>query len=317
MLVLVLTHPGNPFVPVLRKINAEVVVAEEPSGFTPDQIARAEVIVNHRHRGHFVTELLPGLKKLRWIHTLSAGVEDLLSPALKASPIPLTNARGVYKHSLAEWSILAMLYFAKDVRRLVEQRKAANWSQFDCLMLRGAKLTIVGYGAIGREVARLAHAFGMNVIGVRRNAPSSAPDEYATIVPLSQKLEAFTDADYVVSVLPLTAETRHAMGNREFNAMKPTSVFINIGRGATVQESALITALEQKRILGAGLDVFEVEPLPGDSPLWRMDNVLLSPHSADHTATWEHDSAEFFVENFNRFAAGEPLENIVNKETGY
>lgn len=317
MLVLVLTHPGNAFVPILRRIGAEVAVGEDPSAFTPEQIANAEVVVNHRNRGRYVSEMLPGLTKLRWIHSLSAGVEDLLTPAIRATSVPLTNSRGVYSRSLAEWTLMAMLYFAKDVRRLEEQRRAGVWAQFDCQMLREARLTILGYGSIGREVARLASAFGMNITGVRRGAPSSAPDEYATIVPSSQTLLALTDADYVVSALPLTAETRHAVGKREFAAMRPESVFINVGRGATVQESALISALDQHRIRGAALDVFEVEPLPGDSPLWRMDNVLLSPHCADHTATWEQESAEFFVENFARFASGEPLKNIVNKESGY
>lgn len=317
MLVLVLTHPGNSFVPILRQIGVDVAIGEDPSAFTPEQIANAEVIVNHRGRGRHVSDLLGRMPKLRWIHSLSAGVEDLLTSEIRASGIPMTNARGVYSRSLAEWSVLAMLYFAKDVRRLVEQRKAGEWAQFDCQMLRDAKLAILGYGSIGREVARLASAFGMNITGVRRGAPSSAPDEYATIVPATQTLMALTDADYVVSALPLTAETRHAVGRREFAAMKPESIFINIGRGATVQESALISALDQRRIRGAGLDVFEVEPLPGESPLWRMENVLLSPHCADHTATWEHDSADFFVENFARFAKGEPLQNVVNKESGY
>jgi phosphoglycerate dehydrogenase-like enzyme len=317
MLVLVLTHPGNAFVPILRKVGAEVAVGDDPSAFTAEQIAQAEVIVNHRNRGRHVSSLLPSLKNLRWIHSLSAGVEDLLTPAIKASEIPLTNSRGVYSRSLAEWGLMAMLYFAKDVRRLVEQRKAGVWAQFECQMLRDARLAILGYGSIGREVARLGAAFGMNVTGIRRSAPSSAPDEHATIVPSTQTLMALTDADYVVSALPLTPETRHAVGNREFAAMKPESIFINIGRGATVQESALIHALDQRKIRGAALDVFEVEPLPGDSPLWRMENVLLSPHCADHTATWEHESAEFFVENFERFAKGEPLRNIVDKESGY
>jgi phosphoglycerate dehydrogenase-like enzyme len=317
MLVLVLTHPGNSFVPILRKVAAEVVVAEDPSGFSSDQIANAEVIVNHRHRGHHVSDLLPQLQSLRWIHTLSAGVEDVLTPTVKASALPLTNSRGVYSRSLAEWSILAMLFFAKDVRRLIEQHHAGVWGQFDCQMLRGARLTVLGYGSIGREVARLASVFDMQITGVRRGAPSAAPDEYATIVPSSQTLMALTDADYVVSALPLTGETRHAVGTREFGAMKPESVFVNIGRGATVQESALIAALEQRKIRGAALDVFEREPLPGESPLWRMKNVLLSPHCADHTSTWEHESADFFVENFARFAAGEPLQNVVDKESGY
>lgn len=294
-----------------------MVVGEDPAAFTPEQIANAEVVVNHRNRGRYVSEMLPRMTKLRWIHSLSAGVEDVLTPAVRQSDIPLTNSRGVYSRSLAEWSLMAMLYFAKDVRRLVAQRQSAVWAQFDCQMLRDARLAILGYGSIGREVARLASAFGMQITGVRRGAPSSAPDEYATIVPASQTLMALTDADYVVAALPLTAETRHAVGNREFAAMRPESIFINIGRGATVQESALINALEQRRIRGAALDVFETEPLPGDSPLWRMENVLLSPHCADHTATWEQESAQFFVENFARFLNGEPLKNLVNKETGY
>ena len=317
MLVLVIAKRGAPHLRILDTLPAEVRIGESASDFSAEDLEKAEIVVNGSHHGHVLEELWPSLKNLKWVHSLSAGVEGVVIPALKASSIPLTNARGVYKRSLGEWAMLAMLYFAKDVRRLTRQKNDSRWEQFDVDMLSGATVTIIGYGEIGKEVAWRAKAFGMNVIATRRRV-TEASDEFASeICPSSENVKAIAKADYVVLSSALTPETRGMISTSEFAAMKPSAVFINIGRGAVVDEPALIEVLEKGKIRGAGLDVFAEEPLPAESPLWKLDNVLLSPHSADHTATWQHETVEFFVENFHRYTRGEALKNIVDKQAGY
>jgi phosphoglycerate dehydrogenase-like enzyme len=211
-----------------------------------------------------------------------------------------------------------MLFFAKDLRRLIRQQEAARWEQFDVAFLRDQTLGVVGYGGIGREVARLAHALGMKVVALRRRPPSPENDPVLERSFTREQLnEMLGLSDYVLAAAPLTPETKGMLGYGEFHFMKPSAVFINVGRGAVVVESALISALNQALIRGAALDVYETEPLPADHPFYRMENVLLSPHSADHTTGWMELAVKQFIENFKRFRSGQPLEFIVDKQSGY
>jgi phosphoglycerate dehydrogenase-like enzyme len=232
--------------------------------------------------------------------------------------VPLTNARGAFSDALAEFAIGAVLYFAKDFRRLVRSQMAGVWEQFDVTEIRGQSLGIVGYGDIGQAVAWRAAALGMKVLAQRRRPELSREDpNVARVFGSEQKLEFLAQCDYVVVTVPLTPESRGIIGEREFEAMKPGAVLINLGRGPVVAEPALIRALERKRIRGAALDVFEVEPLPAGHPFYKLENVLLSPHSADHTPDWKERTMRLFLENFERFRRGEPLRNVVNKKLGY
>ena len=242
-------------------------------------------------------------------------MDTLLFPELVESPIVLTNARRVYSRSLAEWVMGAVLYFAKDFRRLIAQQRAERWEQFDARMAEGAVLGIVGYGDIGRTIAERASAFGMKVHAVRR-APS--PDALCErVVGPSALHEVLAASDYVVVATPLTPETRGLIGAAEFAAMKAEAVFMNVGRGPVVDEAALVEALRAGRLRGAALDVFEREPLAPGHPLYGLENVLLSPHSADHVAGWREDSMRAFLENLARDRAGQPLYNVVDKARGY
>jgi len=211
-----------------------------------------------------------------------------------------------------------MLFFAKDLRRLVRNQQAGQWKQFDIELLRGQTLGIVGYGDIGRESARLARAFGMKVMAVRRRAALSNqdPDLERTYPPEGSR-EMLAISDYVLVTTPLTPETRGMIGAAELAVMKPSAVIINLGRGPVIEESALVAALASKRIRGAALDVFDEEPLPEGHPFYALENVLLSPHSADHTVGWADLAMHVFIENFGRFRAGQPLLNIVDKKAGY
>jgi phosphoglycerate dehydrogenase-like enzyme len=255
---------------------------------------------------------------VKWIHVLSAGVDKILFPELIENPVPVTNGRGVFKDSLAEFCMASILFFAKDLRRLVSSQEAGKWEQFDVVQIRGHVLGVVGYGEIGRETARLARSLGMKVVAARRRAGLSASDrDLERAYPPEGLREMLGASDYVVVSTPLTPETRGLMGDGELRAMKNSAVIINVGRGPVIVESALIAALTEKRIRGAALDVFDVEPLPGGHPFYKLNNVLLSPHSADHIVGWADAAMNQFIENFERFRNGQPLENVVDKKAGY
>lgn len=304
MHVLVLCDPAAPHLRPLKELSAQCTISLDPAELRA-AVAEAEVILNCTGSSELLAPIWPETKRVRWVHSLSAGVEGQLFPELVASDVPLTNARGVYKRSLAEWALAAMLFFAKDLRRMLRSQAEARWDQFDVDMLAGATLGVVGFGEIGRAAARLAEGFGMRVEGLgRRHTPE-------------QRLDLMRRSDYLLIAAALTPETRRLIGAEEIAALKPTCVLINVGRGAVVDEAALANALETRSIRGAALDVFEIEPLPADHPFWRLDNVLLSPHTADHTATWLDEAVAMFIENYGRFTRGEPLLNVVDKKAGY
>jgi phosphoglycerate dehydrogenase-like enzyme len=256
-------------------------------------------------------------KDVRWVHSRSAGLDSLLFPELVESKVPLTNGSGVFSPSLGEFALAAILYFAKDFRRMIRNQVAGVWEQFDVEEIDAQTVGIVGYGDIGEAVAKRVHAMGMTVLALKRHPPERLDplidrfyktDELLTMLPL---------CDYVVSCLPLTAETHHMLGEKEFAAMKPTAVVINVGRGPVIDEAAMVRALTEKRIKGAGLDVFEQEPLPPGDPMYKLENVLLSPHTADHTKEWLNRAMRFFIQQYHRFTVGDPLDNVVNKSLGY
>jgi len=257
---------------------------------------------------------------LRWVHSLAAGVETLLFPALRHSSIPLTNARGVFKRSLAEFAVLGILYHFKHVRRLVDNQREHRWDDFNVRSADRRTIGIVGYGEIGRECALLCKGLGMTVHAMRRNPEKSAGDTLVDrLFGLDQLHDMLANVDVLLCAAPLTPETHHLIGAAEFACMKSTAILINVGRGPVVDEGALADALTEKRIAAASLDVFETEPLPATSPLWAMPNVLISPHCTDRTLDpdWLDLSIRCFLENFSRYREGRPLENLVDKQAGY
>jgi phosphoglycerate dehydrogenase-like enzyme len=263
-------------------------------------------------------EVFAACPNVKWVHSCSAGVNHCLFPELVESPVVLTNARGVYSNSLAEWALLSCLYFAKDLPRLMAAKADASWRPYDVEELRGKTLGVLGYGDIGKSTAALAKAFGMRVLALRRTGGGSGGDGIASAFYGPDALDALmADSDYIVMATPLTPQTQGMVAAKQFAAMRPHAVFINIGRGACVEEQALVQVLTSKAIRGAALDVFNVEPLPRDSPLWTLPNVLLSPHCADRTATFQHDAVRAFVANAALFAAGQPLSSVVDKRAGY
>ena len=256
-------------------------------------------------------------ESLRWVHSRWAGLDSLLFSELVNSDVVLTNGKGVFSPSLGEFALTAILYFAKDISRLRRNQSSRNWAPFDMEMIAGKVLGIVVYGDIGRSVATRAHAMGMRVLAVKRHRPVSSDPLIERYYETAELLEMLSICDYILIAAPLTEETKHMISDAEFAAMKPRAVIMNVGRGPVIDEEAMVRALNQKRIRGAGLDVFEREPLPKDSPLYEMDNVLLSPHCADNVPGWTEDAMRFFLEQHARFENNEPLLNSVNKRLGY
>lgn len=255
--------------------------------------------------------------QVRWIHTRNAGIDNILFPELIESDVPLTNAAGIFSQSLGEFALGAMIYFAKDFPRMLRNQRASRWEHFLVDAIEGQTVGIVGYGDIGRAVARRAHAMGMKVLATKRHFPKDADPLVEQFYHPHELRAMIARCDYAVISAPLTPETRHMMGAAEFAVMKPNAVLINIGRGPVVDQAALVRTLEEGRIKGAALDVFEVEPLAADSPLWKFENALISPHSADRTHDWLERTVDLFLRQYERFAAGRPLENIVQKRLGY
>jgi phosphoglycerate dehydrogenase-like enzyme len=267
------------------------------------------------------TRIVAALRKapgLRWIHARSAGLDRVLVPEVAAHPAVLTNGRGAFSPALAEFALAALLFFAKDLRRLVSQQAAGTWEAFDMERLEGRSVGIVGYGDIGRAVASRLRPLGVKVLALRRRPELSRGDALVSeVVPPERLLELMARSDDVVVAAPLTPQTQGLVGREAIAAMKRTAVLVNVGRGPVVDETALVEALEQGRIRGAALDVFETEPLPAGHPFWRLPNLLLSPHCADHVPGWVDEAMRVFLRQLERFRRGEPLLSVVDKAAGY
>jgi len=317
--LLVLTAPGDRNIPFLAELRqrATIMVGDSAQDFA-QAAANADIIFNWSASLALLRDVFLISRSLRWIHSRSAGLEQSLFPELIESEVILTNGGGVFSPSLGEFALGAILYFAKDFRRMIRNQMAGVWQQFDITMILGKTLGIVGYGSIGRAVAARARALDMKVLGLRRNARQSKQDSLVDhVYEPGQLLEMLPRCDYVVVTLPLTARTRGLIAEPEFAAMKKNAVLINIGRGPTIDERAMVKALSENTIKGAALDVFDQEPLPQGHPFYSMENVLLSPHCADHTPDWLDDAMRFFLCQLERFKRGDSLLNVVDKQMGY
>lgn len=257
--------------------------------------------------------------KLRWIQYSSSGVGQMVRDmGLEESSVLVTNVAGIHARPLAEFVLLAMLYFAKQMPRVLANQRRHHWERFVGNSLRDKSLGILGLGNVGREVARLAKAFDMRVAGTRRSE-GGTPEDYGVDVlyPGDDPRQLLTASDYLVLSVPLTPDTEGMIGTEELALMKQGAVLINISRGPVVDEQALVQALQSGHLGGAALDVVAVEPLPSDSPLWDMPNVLITPHSMS-TVFGENDLAvDIFVDNLRRYLAGRPLHHLFDRARGY
>jgi phosphoglycerate dehydrogenase-like enzyme len=272
---------------------------------------------------------------LRWVQLDTAGADGVLDTPLWRSDVAITTLRGVGPPTAAEYALMMVLSLAHHLPTMLDGQRRRYWPSADDrwqqLMpreLRGATLGVVGYGAIGREIGRLARAFGMTVLGLRQGATATAA---YSLPPIGEARDAEPDrlfgpdglhemlarCDYVVLAVPSTPATFQLMDEAAFRAMRPSAMLVNVARGAVVDEQALIRALREQRIAGAALDVFETEPLPDHSPLWTMDNVIVTPHVAGLTPHYHERIMDLFAQNLRRYLVGEPLLNQVPRDRHY
>ena len=291
--------------------------------FAPDrasleaQIGEAEIVYTWWGEPADLEAAWPLARELRWVQAVNVGINRMLFPALVESDVPLTNARGAAEVPIAESVIGFIVAMAKDFRRMFDGQRKHRWEPRDTERIAGTRLLVVGPGPIGRAVGRAARdGLGMRVEAVGRSE-RQADDDFERIRGGEDLHAALGEADVVVNAMPLTPETRHLFDGEAFAAMKDTGRFVNVGRGATVDEPALVAALAEGRIAGAALDVFEEEPLPVDSPFWDMANVIVCPHMSGDVVGWEADFAQVFYDNVRRWVRDDPLRNVVDKRLGF
>ena len=269
--------------------------------------------------------LLPELPNLRWFQQWGAGADWLMEhPVLAKSDLIVTNVSGVHAVPISEQILAYLLAFARGLPRAVRNQTAGRWQRGAAWPetapglseLAGKTMLLLGVGAIGERTAKLAKGLELRVVGVRRN-PERSAEFVDEMVDLNRLHDVLPDADFVVLTLPLTNDTHHLIGESELRAMKDSAILVNIGRGGLIDERALVRALQEGRLAGAGLDVFETEPLPETSPLWRMENVIVTPHTAGDTPHYDERALAIFLDNLRRYRAGEPLTHVVDKELGY
>ncbi len=247
---------------------------------------------------------------VRWVHTASAGVDKVAFPELLASDAVLTNSRGVFDRPMAEWVLGAILAFAKDLPRTLALQRDRTWRHRETEPVAGRSATVVGSGPIGHAITDLLRATGMNVQLVGR----TARDGVHAFEALDELLP---DTQYLVLAAPLTEQTRGLLHAGTLARLPDTARVINVGRGPLIVQDDLVAALSDGSVAGAALDVFEVEPLPDDSPLWTHPGVIVSPHMSGDIVGWRDTLVDLFVENLDRFVAGRELRNVVDKERGY
>lgn len=314
----IITHDLEPS--QLKKIKEIIpeweLISGKNSANWQNEMKKAEVIAGWKKE--LKEMVLDGDSKLRWFQSWSAGVDSLPLAEMESRDIQITSANGVHANPISETIFALMLGLTRKIHTYVKNQQAKVWHHSGLkLEIHNKTIGLIGTGAIGKETARIAKAFGMKVIGVRH---SGKPEEYFDEMYASGQLnDVLPQCDYVVVTLPLTQETRQLFGSEQFALMKDSSFFINIGRGEIVKERDLIDALQNGVIAGAGLDVFEKEPLSEDSPLWELDNVIVTPHTAGSTEHYTKRVIEgIFIPNLKEYInSGIPGINLVDYQKGY
>lgn len=283
-----------------------------------ESLEKAQVLVTYGE--DLTSEVVKKMSSLQWIQVLSAGLELMPFDALIERQVVVANARGIHQIPMAEYTMGMILQLARQGFEFYDLQKKSQWDR----SLRvdeayGKTLGILGIGAIGTEIAKRAKSFGMNVLGLRRSEVSqNSTMEYVDeIVSLENKEKLFRESDYIVVLLPITAETTHFVGAEELSMMKSSAYLINIARGQVINEEALLIALQDKKIAGAVLDVFKEEPLPSTHPFWQLKNLIITPHTSGRSPYYMQRALEIFHENLNKYPKVEDMKNVIKMEQGY
>ncbi len=318
----VVTRPGNAApVELTERLarHARVITGSSAEDFR-DIAADVDAIITWGGGNpKFLLEPLDSLPaRLRWVAHAGIGVDQFLFPRLVQSDVVVTNMRGVssYATAMAEFAFAGIMLFGKRLLTIEQNRQNRHWERVRHALLQDQTVGIIGFGTIGREIARIARGFGMTVLATRRES-SQEPDPGITVYPAAELDRLLEASDYVVIAAPRTHETHGLIGSRELGLMRKGSVLINVARGGMVDEAALLDALHSGQLGGAALDVFEKEPLPADSPLWSAPNLFLSPHMSAFVETVPGPIVDAMIDNMQRFQQGQPLQRVVDKQRGY
>ncbi len=297
----------------LEKMTGEKILAYRKENFDKSLLPETEIMVVF---GRAERELIEACTSLKWLFSISAGVEKLPFDLLKKKGVIVTNSRGIHGEQISEQVLGMMLCFSRNLIRCSKNQAKKIWEQLlPVEELSGKNLCIIGAGAIGREIARKASAFDMNITGIKKQPENL--EYFNSVTGIDRLRENLMTADYAVLITPLTDETYHLMGKEEFASMKKSSVFINVSRGDTVDEDALIYALLNGIIAGAGLDVFHTEPLPPENPLWKMENVIITPHNSGVSPHYMEKCFDLFVKSLAEFREGKIPPNLINLDRKY
>jgi phosphoglycerate dehydrogenase-like enzyme len=297
--------------PRLGKLTGRARIEHADESTLAERLPHADVLLVWDFTSRAVRSAWPGEgPRPRWVHTASAGVDHLMCPELAASETVVTNARGVFDQPIAEYVAALVLTMAKDLPRTWELQRERTWRHRETQRVAGTRACVVGSGPIGRTIARTLKALDITTALVGRTPHTGihGPDDLDRLI---------ARADWVIAAAPLTDQTYGMFDARRFGVMQPAARFINIGRGGLVVEDALAEALAKRWIAGAALDVFEHEPLTPDSPLWEVPGLIVSPHMSGDTVGWRDQLGTQFVELYERWEAGRPLLNVVDKKRGY
>jgi phosphoglycerate dehydrogenase-like enzyme len=297
--------------PRLGRLTGRARIEHTDAAGLAEHLPRADALLVWDFTSRAVRDAWPGEgPRPRWVHTASAGVDHLMCPELAASDTVVTNARGVFDQPIAEYVAALVLAMAKDLPRTLELQRERTWRHRESRKVAGSRAVVVGSGPIGRAITRTLKALGVTtaLVGRAARAGVHGPEDLDRLL---------SRADWVIAAAPLTDRTRGMFDARRFGVMQPSARFVNIGRGGLVVEDALAEALDKRWIAGAALDVFETEPLPRDSPLWRAPGLIVSPHMSGDIAGWRDELGAQFVELYELWAAGAPLRNVVDKQRGY
>lgn len=319
--------PGVELFDLVGLLKAEKDAASEHGPDSPEATAARQNVddVIGQIEIYYSASLPGGLPKrapnLKWLQYVWDGIDLDVGLDILESPIVITNARQLSNLNIAEWVMMCILMFSKKQPRLIAERRDKVWSRdfYDQIELVGQTVGVVGLGAIGGDVARLSKALGMNVLATRRTVTGRQYNvgDVDEVMPASDLNDLLKRSDYVALCVPGTPGTRQLITERELDLMGPTSFLINIARGSVVDEDALTRALKENRIAGAGLDVFATEPLPQDSELWDLDNVIFASHKSGDVFGYDDRVADLFTRNVERYIKGEELINLVDKKAGY
>ncbi|MGK0149631.1 D-2-hydroxyacid dehydrogenase [Pseudomonas putida] len=304
-------------VPILAPVAARFELAFAPDDAAlKDHLPDADVFVSWSFRDSGLQAHWGLAKRLRWVHWCGAGVKPVLFDELVRSEVVLTNARGIFDQAMAEYVLGMLLSYSLGLDDLRQQQNEQAWEYRQSRLLTGTQAVVFGVGGIGQRIGSLLKAAGVAVTGVGRTARKTS-GVFGQILGREDRFDALAGADWVIAVMPETPDTDGYFSVQEFAAMRPSARFINIGRGNSVDEEALVAALRNGTIAGAALDVFQQEPLPASHPLWQLPGVTITPHVSGDYQGFEDDMCKQFIENLERFATGERLENVVDKAAGY